>query len=97
VSVLLESTKEWDTPAGRRVVDHFSRGFSYLPNVHEVRSLTQPFGKPVEEPPELPVMKSKSLRGSLLNAFVRGVVNSVSGQIGKASRAFYQGKIVSVN
>lgn len=44
VTVLLESAADWDSPRGRRVLDQLTRGFGYLDNVAEVRSLTQPLG-----------------------------------------------------
>jgi len=47
VTVLLASTGDWDSPEGQRQIDHLSRGFASLPNVAEVRSLTQPLGMPI--------------------------------------------------
>ena len=44
LTVLLVSPRDWGTPAGRNIVSHLSRGFALLPNVAEVRSLTQPLG-----------------------------------------------------
>ncbi len=51
LTVLLASENDWDAPAGRELIDHLSRGFGHLDNVAEVRSLTQPLGRPL---PELP-------------------------------------------
>jgi RND superfamily putative drug exporter len=44
ITVLLASERNWDSPDGQRQIDHLSRGFSGLPDVAEVRSLTQPLG-----------------------------------------------------
>src|SRR5262249_52648453 len=54
ITVLLTSSSDWDGPEGRRVLDHLSRGFGYLDNVAEVRSLTQPLGTPLPELSRLP-------------------------------------------
>ena len=45
VTVLLDSPKEWNTQEGRALIQKLSRGFSFLDNVVEVRSLTQPLGE----------------------------------------------------
>ncbi len=45
--MLLVSTTDWTSPAGQAELDHLSRGFGRLPGVAEVRSLSQPLGKPV--------------------------------------------------
>jgi RND superfamily putative drug exporter len=47
LTVLLASPADWSDTAGRVQIDHLSRGFASLPNVAEVRSLTQPLGKPL--------------------------------------------------
>ena len=44
ITVLLTSEEDWTSPDGRRQIAHLSRGFARLPNVAEVRSLTQPLG-----------------------------------------------------
>src|SRR5690606_37616929 len=48
MTVLLAARTDWASPEGRELIDHLSRGFELLPNVAEVRSLTQPLG--VREP-----------------------------------------------
>ncbi len=48
ITVLLESSKDWESPGGRAILSHLSRGFGYLENVAEVRSLTQPLGSPLQ-------------------------------------------------
>jgi RND superfamily putative drug exporter len=47
LTVLLASPDDWDSTLGRLQIDHLSRGFARLPNVAEVRSLTQPLGRPL--------------------------------------------------
>jgi RND superfamily putative drug exporter len=46
LTVLLSSPEDWSGAAGELEIDHLSRGFARLDNVAEVRSLTQPMGKP---------------------------------------------------
>ncbi|HEY7329415.1 MAG TPA: MMPL family transporter [Gemmataceae bacterium] len=47
ITVLLESSTDWEGSRGRAILAHLSNGFGYLDNVAEVRSLTQPLGNPV--------------------------------------------------
>ena len=49
LTVLLTSSKEWDSETGMLEIAHLSRGFQKLDNVHEVRSLTQPLGTPLTD------------------------------------------------
>jgi RND superfamily putative drug exporter len=63
LTVLLAADSDWDSPAGRALVQHLSRGFALLDNVAEVRSLTQPLGQPL---PELP-KSGPALLGNLLH------------------------------
>jgi hypothetical protein len=49
ITVWLTSDREWDTPEGRALIRHLSRGLGYLDNVTEVRSLTQPLGRPLPD------------------------------------------------
>jgi RND superfamily putative drug exporter len=44
ITVLLESTTDWESPRGQAILSHLSHGFGLLENVAEVRSLTQPLG-----------------------------------------------------
>ena len=44
VTVLLVTDTDWTSHDGLNQIDHLSRGFASLPNVAEVRSLTQPLG-----------------------------------------------------
>lgn len=88
VTVLLESSQDWDTPRGRRVLNLLSTGFATLPNVAEVRSLTRPLGKPIEDMPDPPPAR-KNIRGSLFTAVWKRAAQGVSDQIVKQARAFY--------
>jgi RND superfamily putative drug exporter len=54
ITVLLESATNWDSRRGRLEIDHLSRGFAALPNVEEVRSLSQPLGSPFPNLTPLP-------------------------------------------
>lgn len=47
LTVLLEGGHDWDSPAGRNHVSKLTRVLAALPNVAEVRSLTQPLGRTV--------------------------------------------------
>jgi RND superfamily putative drug exporter len=93
VTVLLESRVDWDSPRGRRIVEHLSKGFALLPNVAEVRSLTQPLGKPTEEAPKPP--PKKNIRASLLGAVWRVVEQNVNDRINSATRAFYVTRVAA--
>lgn len=45
-TVILSADDDWTNIAGRALIAKLSRGFSHLDNVAEVRSLTQPLGRP---------------------------------------------------
>jgi RND superfamily putative drug exporter len=49
VTVLMASEHPWDSEEGRAQIDHFSRGLVSLPNIAEVRSMTQPLGMRVPD------------------------------------------------
>lgn len=89
ITVLLESSVSWDTPESRRMVEILSQGFSLLPHVVEVRSLIQPLGSPIEEPPAPPTTPRKNLRGSLFTAVWKKATQTVTEQIHKQARSFY--------
>lgn len=86
LTVLLVSDTDWSTPAGKEVVAHLSRGFGHLPNVTEVRSLTQPLGTPLREP-----VLEKARPGLLtgLMTTVRKDINRVLETADQAARDFY--------
>jgi RND superfamily putative drug exporter len=97
VTVLLEGDVPWDSDDGRRLIGHLSKGFSLLTNVAEVRSLTQPLGRPLEEPPAPPSKPTKSIRGSLFSAVWRNVVQGYTDQVNKAARSHYLAKVPSLS
>jgi RND superfamily putative drug exporter len=86
VTVLLASTMDWNSKQGQRLINHLSQGFARLDNVAEVRSLTQPLGTPLPEPPS--TTAGKGVLGSLLKSLpVAGdLVSSLSRQV---ARDFY--------
>jgi RND superfamily putative drug exporter len=101
ITVLIESQTDWDTPQGRQVIAHLSQGFALLPNVAEVRSLTQPLGTPVPtagealpEPTPAPPLPScpqvhPLVRNNLFQAVWRGVMQGFNDQVNRAARAVY--------
>jgi putative drug exporter of the RND superfamily len=54
LTVLLTSRVDWNSPAGKELIAQLSLGFGYLPNVADVRSLTQPLGKAAPAAAEAP-------------------------------------------
>jgi RND superfamily putative drug exporter len=101
VTVLLESSTDWDSPQGRRVLGHLTRVFGYLDNVAEVRSLTQPLGPEAEvrgQKSEVRVHQPSALAfGSLLTdkatAALKKVSDTIDESTHKAARQFYEAKI----
>jgi putative drug exporter of the RND superfamily len=91
VTVLLVSTTDWDSPQGREVVAHLSRGFARLENVAEVRSLTQPLGTPLaaEPPKEPPKPAKKSLFGGLLDKVQQTVADATHDEVNRSVHQFY--------
>jgi putative drug exporter of the RND superfamily len=87
VTVLLVSSRDWNQPEGRALVDHLSHGFARLDNVSEVRSLTQPLGKPLALVPQTSG-KGRGLVG-LFRTVGRGVAKGVLDQADRAAREFY--------
>lgn len=90
LTVLLVSDTDWSTPQGRDVVARLSRGFGYLPNVSEVRSLTQPLGQPLREP-VLETARPGLLAGLMKS--VRKDYNRVLETADLAARGFYVTKL----
>jgi RND superfamily putative drug exporter len=86
VTVLLVSPTDWNSPEGRELIAHLSRGFAYLPNVAEVRSLTQPLGSPIKPAP--PEIQGKSLLSGFLKT-VRKNIDGAMEQAQMAARQFY--------
>jgi putative drug exporter of the RND superfamily len=87
LSVLLVSARDWGTPAGRSIISHLSRGFSLLPNVAEVRSLTQPLGEPLALPPPVQ-FSSKGIFSGVFKAVRRGIDDVVE-RANRSAREYY--------
>jgi RND superfamily putative drug exporter len=66
VTVLVTSPTEWDSRQGQDTIKYLSFSLAAMPNVAEVRSLTQPLGKPLELRP--PTQKKPSLLARLMQA-----------------------------
>jgi RND superfamily putative drug exporter len=94
ITVLLESTTDWEGPAGQSIIAHLSQGFGYLDNVAEVRSLTQPLGSPMTAlGSRLSAIGHKrqqaAREGTLLKTMWSGVVRGLTDQIHRAAGEFY--------
>ncbi|HLN29309.1 MAG TPA: MMPL family transporter [Gemmataceae bacterium] len=83
LTVLLEGSVDWDSPEGREVLAHLSRGFAGLENVAEVRSLTQPLGRPLPDP------VATESRAGLLGSIRKQIVSGALGEANRAARKFY--------
>lgn len=91
ITVLLESATDWDSKEGRAFVQHLSRGFGFLDNVAEVRSLTQPLGaRPLSTPPPA---TGNTPQGNLFQAMWTNVIQGVTDQVGRVTRDFYIARI----
>jgi RND superfamily putative drug exporter len=86
LTVLLSSPLNWDGPDGRAVIAHLSRGFAVLPNVAEVRSLTQPLGTTLQVQPVQ--FSSKGLLAGLIQS-VNREINGLVDQANRAARDHY--------
>jgi putative drug exporter of the RND superfamily len=84
LTVLLESQADWNTPEGRDLIAHLSRGFRRLDNVVEVRSLTQPLGTEVAAD-----VGGKGLLGGLLRSARRDFLGGVLERAERSAREFY--------
>ena len=89
VTVLLVSQTDWNSPEGRDAISHLSHGFAQLDGVAEVRSLTQPLGKPLPVP--APTL-AKGFLGSFLKS-VRHDVGIVLEQANQRARDYYVAKL----
>jgi RND superfamily putative drug exporter len=87
VTVLLESTTDWESPPARAVLSHLSLGFGYLDNVAEVRSLTQPLGVPLSLLPDEP--NHPALQLPAFQAVWRSVAQGLAGRVRRAAREAY--------
>src|SRR5262249_15673303 len=104
IAVLLESPVDWESPRGRRVLEHLTGGFGYLDNVAEFRTLTQPLGP-------TPVADSSSIRNpqsAIRNplagflkfdpadvSVLRMIRDGIAEKANQAAREFYQAKITT--
>ncbi|HEV2946837.1 MAG TPA: MMPL family transporter [Gemmataceae bacterium] len=86
LTVLLVSPTDWNTLDGKELIAHLCRGFANLPNVAEVRSLTQPLGAPIKAPP--PEINGNSLLSGLLKTVRRNIDDALE-QANRAAREFY--------
>jgi RND superfamily putative drug exporter len=90
VTVLLASETDWSSRAGVLQIDHLSRGFAELPNVAQVRSLTQPLGKPFLDLTPLP--GSKGWMADLLN-LVEPILRAMRDDMCDVARDHYVAQI----
>ncbi|HEV3204565.1 MAG TPA: MMPL family transporter [Gemmataceae bacterium] len=109
MTVLLTSSTDWSSPQGRELIAHLSRGFGFLDNVAEVRSLTQPLGKssllgrissPTLATSHETGASTPTRIGAASNGLFKGVVRAVHKEIDlarnqadKAAREFYVAKV----
>jgi len=86
LTVLLAAAVDWNSPEGRDLVGQVSTALAKMDNISEVRSLTQPLGRPLP----LPVIenKGKGLLGSFLRTF-KPDLNQTLEEAAKAAREFY--------
>jgi RND superfamily putative drug exporter len=89
-TVLLASPCDWNSAEGKDLIAHLSRGFGNLPNVVEVRSLTQPLGTPLQAPAPEPA--GKGLLSGLLKS-VRKDLNRVLENAQQAARDYYVARV----
>ena len=85
ITVFLESERDFNTPEGKTVVEHLSKGFLQLEHVQEVRALTRPLGQPLEES----ASKSATGNGSFLTSGLASLKGGIDQQIRKMSAQQY--------
>ncbi len=94
ITVLLESSTDWESPRGKALLAHLSQGFGYLDNVAEVRSLTQPLGSPItllSMPGKSSERKAASKWG--IKSMLRNVVQGLNEQVNRAASDFYVARL----
>jgi RND superfamily putative drug exporter len=74
------------------VLSHLSQGFARLDNVAEVRSLTQPLGKPLVEPPPVEAQTGKPGQAFVKNLLTK-MSQGASDQVKATARDFYVAKL----
>ncbi len=99
VTVLLQSSTDWNSPEGRALIKHLSLGFGFIEGVVEVRSLTQPLGTPLPESPSGPNF-ARGNSGPLhlptsvmLNKMWQSVVQGFNDQISRTAREHYVAEV----
>jgi len=90
IIVLLESNRPWDNPEGKRILSHLSQGFQKLPQISEVRSLTQPLGEPLKEPKALTADPQ-----GLIKKFWVNVLQGVDEQIMRTAKEYFLATLVN--
>ena len=98
VTVLLESSTDWESPRGQAILTYLSQGFGYLDNVAEVRSLTQPLGSPVTDFKDrlsgnCPSRSTMADKKTLFKTMWCNVVQGLTDQINRAAGEFYLAKL----
>ncbi len=91
VTVLLASETDWSSPDGILQIDHLSRGFAKLPNVAEVRSLTQPLGRGMID--LTPVPGTDDCLITKVLTFIEPFIQSIRDDMLAMSREHYVSKI----
>jgi len=91
VTVLLTSTTDWSSPEGRRLIGTTSRCFARLENVAEVRSLTQPLGTTLPEPPAKLINLQRQPKKSLLDSLAKSVKpeDLITAQANEVARKYF--------
>jgi|SRR5579864_4652344 len=92
ITVLLVSKSDWNSPAGREAIQNLSQGFQYLDRVEEVRSLTQPLGKPLPSFATAGSNKGNKPPNRLLDVMKKEMGGFLAASLKKA-RAFYVARI----
>jgi RND superfamily putative drug exporter len=87
LTVLLVSPDDWTGKVGQVEIDHLSRGFARLENVAEVRSLTQPLGKPMLRPQVQ--TGDRDVMAAVLSAMPEALQSSVLEEAQDLARSFY--------
>jgi RND superfamily putative drug exporter len=90
LTVLLTAHKSWNSGEGRKILDHLSRGFGKLPNVLEVRSLTQPLGKRL---PQLATSSSKPALVRMVRSIAGDTLRKTLEEAARAARKFYLAEV----
>lgn len=98
ITVLLESSNDWESPRGQAILSYLSQGFGYLDNVAEVRSLTQPLGSPVTDFSERlsgigSNRQPSPVKKTLFKTMWRNVVQGLTDQINRAAGEFYLARL----